>query len=73
MNCDNVVEDDVVDVPTAADVDEFPEVVGNGVAAADGPIGMMAGATACCLVVVVGVHEYVDPDAEEASGMDIIG
>ena len=64
----NSEEDDLCDVPF-----DFPEVVGNDVIAADDPIGVMTGTMAVCLVEVVSVHEDVDPDVEEASGIDVIG
>ena len=71
VTCDNVVEGDVVDVLTAEDAKEFLDVVVNGIAAKDGTSDVMAGVVACCLVVV-GVHDDADPDAE-ASGLDVIG
>ena len=74
VTCDNVVEGDVVDVLAAEDAKEFPDVVVNGIAAKDGTTGMMAGVAACCLIVV-GVHDDADPDADslKASGLDVIG
>ena len=83
VECGNVVDEAVVvdvdekpecksngDDPFCAPLD-FPEVVGDASAADDGPIGVMAAATADCLDEVVGVQEGVDPDARATSGEDV--